>query len=161
MPVQNLVSGTLTQEQKTAIEQAINAAKTALPFTITLDPKQKKELVKVGNTYLPFIDLAYEAVTAHPEVMSGAFNIPEFKTDYQLEKDLAPLLHELEELVGSVQATMFAAESDAMSEALEIYASVQQNKNKIPGLDVIAANMAAFFKKTRRPKSGNGTTPVQ
>ncbi|MCL4511307.1 MAG: hypothetical protein M1470_09595 [Bacteroidetes bacterium] len=45
---------------------------------------------------------------------------------------------------------MFAANSDAMSESLEIYSAVQMKKDKIPGMDTIAAQMADFFRKTKR-----------
>ena len=41
-------------------------------------------------------------------------------------------------------------------EALEIYAAVQQNKDKVPGLDVIAAQLKEFFKRTKKTT----TTPT-
>jgi len=64
-----------------------------------------------------------------------------------------PIASQLAELTSSVQATLFAANSDCMVEALEVYAAVQQNKDKVPGLDTIAIEMREFFKKTRKPKT--------
>ncbi len=158
MALQNLISATLTPEEKTAVIQGIAAIKGGLPMLITLQPQQKKEFVRVGNTYLPFIDMAYDVITDHPEIMSGVFNLQEFKNDYILAKELGPLLHQVEELAESVQDTIFAANSDAMSEALEIYAAVQMNKDKIPGMDTIAEKMKAFFKKSRRAAGGDGSS---
>lgn len=150
MGTQNLVSGVFSTEQSTSIDQALVTIKNGLPMLIILQPGQKKEFVKVGNSYLPLIELAHNVVTEHPELMSGVFDKAEFDRDYNIARDLITVLNRLEELTESVQDTIFAANSDAMSAALEVYAAVQQNKDKIPGLDTVAAKMAAFFKKSRR-----------
>ncbi|OYV86064.1 MAG: hypothetical protein B7Z63_04590 [Ignavibacteriae bacterium 37-53-5] len=150
MAIQNLVSGALTPEQMASVTQGLSTIKGALPILITLQPQQKKEFVRVGNTYVPFIEMAHSVVTDHPEIVPGVFNIAEFNRDYQLPKDLRPYLNQIEELAESILDTIFAANSDAMTESLEVYAAVQQNKDKIPGMDTIAAKMAEFFKKGRR-----------
>jgi hypothetical protein len=36
-----------------------------------------------------------------------------------------------------------------MAQSLEIYSAVKQNRDKIPGLNVIADEMSSFFKKTK------------
>ncbi len=149
MAAQNLASGTVTPETIASVTESIAAIKAGLPMLVILQPKQKKEFVKVGNTYLPFIEMGYETVRDHPNIMPGVFDVEEFKRDYQLAKDLVPILNQLSELTESVEDTIFAANSDAMSAALEIYAAVQSNKDKIPGMDTMAGKMAGFFKKTR------------
>ncbi len=150
MAAQNLVSGALTEEQKASVAQAISTIRGGIPVLIILQPQQKREFVKVGNTFVPFIEMAHEALRDHPEIMPGVFNTAEFNRDYQLAKDLVPILNQLAELTESVQDTIFAANSDAMSESLEVYAAVQQNKDKVPGMDTIAAKMAEFFKKGKK-----------
>ncbi len=161
MPTQNLISASITKEQVAAVEQGIDAAKSNLPFLITLAPVEKKNFVKAANSYSPFIDLANLVVTEHPEILAGTFNIAEFKNDYQLSVDLAPVLGKIEELAVAVEDTMFAAKSDAMMESLQVYAAVQANVDKVPGLDVLNAKMAAFFKKSKRipPASSSGQAP--
>ncbi len=150
MVAQNLVSAVLTPEQSASVNQGFSGIKGALSMLIVLQPQQKKEFVKVGNTYLPFIEMAHEAVKDHPEIMPAVFDVAEFNRDYQLPKDLTPILNQINELAESVQDTIFGAASDAMSESLQVYAAVQQNKDKIPGMDTIAAEMAKFFKKTKK-----------
>ncbi|HEY9166153.1 MAG TPA: hypothetical protein VIS48_08345 [Candidatus Kryptonia bacterium] len=150
MCAQNLVSAALTSEQQAAAKAALVQLKASIPALVTLSPQEKQALVKVGNAYEPFLDLANGVTTAHPEIMSGVFNLQEFNKDYQLQKDLSPILSDLLELTEAVSDTFFAARSDAMSESLDVYASVQMNKNKIAGMDTIAAKMAAFFKKSRQ-----------
>lgn len=154
MGVQNLVSGAITQEQKTAVEGGIQTIKGGIPVLVVLQPEQKKDFVRVGNTFGPFIEMAHGATEKHPEIMPGVFNIGEFDGDYQLQKDLLPILTQLKELTESVEDTIFAARSDAMAAALEVYAAVQQNKDKVPGLDTLASDMAAFFKKSGRKVLG-------
>jgi len=150
MPVQNLVSAALTPEAKAEVLQKLADIKSKLNFLITLQPQEKKEYVKVGNAYSPFIEKAYNAVNSHPEIMSSLFSIDEFKKDYQLIKDLTPILNQIKELAESIQDTIFAVNSDAMSEAFEVYAAVQMNRDRVPGMDTMAAEMADFFRKTRR-----------
>ncbi len=150
MSAQNLVSEEFTSEGKAAFDQGLAGIKGGLPALVTLRPGEKRELVKVGNSYLPFIDEAHEVLTAHPDIMPGIFNAEEFRRDYKLAKDMTPYVNEVRELLEGMEDTVFAAYSDAMTGALEIYAAVQQNKDKVPGLDAIAAQMASFFKKVRK-----------
>ncbi len=150
MPNQNLVSAVLTPEIKDGVIGKIDSINSDLNFLITLQPAEKNDYVKVGNTFLPFIDRAYSVVTAHPGIMPGVFDVDEYKNDYQLAKGLAELLRALKELTESVEDTYFAATNDTMKGSLEVYGSVQSNKNKIPGLDTEAAEMKQFFRKAKR-----------
>ncbi len=157
MPVQNLVSATLTPEKSSATLQKLTEVGADLDFLIVLEPDSKNEFVKVGNTYSGFLKKANSVVADHPEILPSVFSIGEFKRDYQLALDLQPILDKLKELTEAVQDTIFAANSDALSAGLGIYAAVQQNKDKIPGMDTIAAEMAAFFKRPKRKKATAAT----
>ncbi len=39
--------------------------------------------------------------------------------------------------------------SDSLIESLDVYDYVKQNKDKVPGLNVIAHEMSKFFKKSK------------
>lgn len=145
MTTQNLVSEVFTDEGKTAVTQGLAGIKGGLPPMVPLEPEEKNELVKVGKSYLPLLELANEVALSHPEILSGVFDVEEFKKDYKLATDLTPYLNEMKELVESVENTTFAAYSDAMAGALEIYAAVRQHKDKVPGLNAISVQMSAFF----------------
>ena len=152
MPVQNLISASISPEAKTEVLQKVGEIKTRLPFLVTLQPAEIQGLFKAGDGYAPFVEKAYNVVCDHPNIMAGIFNTDEFKRDFLLAKDLTPISNQLTELTEAVQNTLIAVNSDAMSEALEVFAAVQQNKDKIPGLNTIAVEMAQFFKKTKRAK---------
>ena len=153
MALQNLVSAVLTPEKKAGVLEKALGIKSDLNFVISLPPSEKKDYVKVGNTFIPFIDKAYNIILQHPEIMPGTFNLEEFKHDYLLGKDLGEILGVLHEITLSVEDTYYAVNSDSMVESLEVYAAVQNNVNKVPGMDSTAADMKTFFKKSKKVKT--------
>ncbi len=50
----------------------------------------------------------------------------------------------------SLRDTQMAVNSDAVAGALEIHQAVKLNKDRVPGLNVVAEEMAAFFRKAQR-----------
>lgn len=150
MATQNLVSATIAAELKNSIITKLTDLKADLNFVISLLPQEKRELIKVGNNTIPFIDKAYQAAQVHPEILPTVFDKAEFAKDYLLAKDLLPIANMLNELNTSVDDTLCAANSDTMVAALEVYAAVQQNKDKVPGLDVVSSELKEFFKRNRK-----------
>jgi hypothetical protein len=145
---QNLVSATLTEDTKNQILQKLAEIKSALDFLLSLQPKEVRSMFKPGNTFAPLIDKAYHVVVDHPEILPGVFDKEEFMRDYQLFKDLTPIDNQVNQLSESVSKTLMAISSDALNGTLEVYAAVKQNKDKVPGLNVVAEEMAEFFKKS-------------
>lgn len=82
--------------------------------------------------------------------MSSTLPIEEFKKDYLLYKDFAPIASRISELAESAQKTVMALSSDTMVETLDIYRAVKQNADRVPGLKVVADDMAVFFAKPKR-----------
>lgn len=146
---QNLISATLSSEDAGAVVQNLADAKSRLSFLISLQTEDIVTLFKAGNAYLPFIELAYQTVISHPEIIPPVFDKEEFNRDYQLLSSLRPIFNQITELAESIQKTFTAVGSDAMIEALEVYTAVKQNKDKVPGLAATAEQMAVFFKKTK------------
>ena len=150
---QNLISATLSAADATEVLQSLTTAKTKLPFLSTLQATDIKYLFKVGNAYLPFLDRIYQVVMTHPEVLPAVFDKEEFLRDYELVSTMRPIFNLVNELAEGVQKTFFAASSDAMVSAFEVYAAVKINKDKVPGLSVISDEMAEFFKKAKAKSS--------
>lgn len=146
---QNLISATLSGEDAASVQENLASAKSKLSFLLSLGKDDVVTLFKVGNAYLPFIDLAYETVISHPEILPAVFNKAEFLKDYELLKKLRPIFNQMNELAEAVQKTFMAVGSDTLVAALEVYDAVKQHKDKVPGLDATAADMAVFFKRTR------------
>jgi hypothetical protein len=106
-------------------------------------------LVKVGTTFLPFIDKAYQTVKDHPEILSGVFDKDEFFRDYELVGKIRPILNQINQLAEGLQKTYYAVVSDAMVASLDVYSAVKQNKDKVAGLNIVADEMGLFFKKSK------------
>ena len=146
---QNLISAALSPDDAAAVNQNLADAKSKLNFLLSLQTIDVVTMFKVGNTYLPFIDMAYQTMIAHPEILSGVFDKEEFQKDYALLSALRPIFNQINELAEGIQKTFMAVGSDSMIAALDVYSSVKQNKDKVPGLSVTADQMGEFFKKTK------------
>jgi hypothetical protein len=156
MATQNLVSAVITPDIKTKIDQAFTLLGDALSFTVSLQPGDKKAVIKAGDTFVPFIDKADKVVDSHPEILPAVFDKAEFKKDNALRQDLIPIRNKLVSLAEAIDNTLFAASSDCLVAALDVYAAVGRNLDKVPGLNTIHAEMAEFFKK-----SGTKATTAQ
>jgi len=149
MATQNLVSATLAPETKADVLNKLVSIKTSLGFLVSLRTDQVHSLFKIGNGYAPFVEKAYHVVNDHPEIMPSVFDVTEFKRDYLLSKDLITIVDQINQLSESLKDTLTAVGSDAISGALEVYAAVKQNSDKVPGLKVASVEMSEFFKKTK------------
>ena len=152
MATQNLVSAKISPELKASIDQKLSGIKTDLNFLISMVKGERNEYIKVGNIMLPFLDKVHNIAAAHPEILPAVFDKEEYENDYQLTKELVTIVERFAELNSSLQATLFAANSDTMMESLEIYAASQMHQDKVPGLDVNVAELKTFFKKKNKPK---------
>ena len=147
---QNLISASLTEQDIAEVTQSLNTVKTKLHFLSTLQKSDVKSLVKVGNAYyLPFLDKIHQVVETHPEILPAVFDKEEFLKDYELFSKLRPVYNLINELAEGIQKTFTAVGSDTLVAALDVYASVKQNKDKVPGLSVMNDELATFFKKAK------------
>jgi len=150
---QNLISATLSAADAAQVHEDLADIKSKLSFLLSIAPSDVQGLVKVGNTFIPFLDLANQTVVNHPEILSGVFDKEEFLRDYALFNSLRSIYNQINELAESIQKTYIAVGSDTMNASLEIYAAVKQNKDKVPGLEFTSSQMAEYFKRTRTVKS--------
>jgi hypothetical protein len=147
---QNLISATFPAPEAVAVQQSLNEVKAKLNFLLSLQPKDVSSIIKTGNTFIPFVELANQTVIAHPEIMPGVFDKEEFMRDFNLFTSIRPILAQLHELTDGLEKTYYAVGSDALVSSLDVYGAVKQNKDKVPGLNITAEAMGAFFEKTKQ-----------
>ena len=150
MATQNLVSASLSPEAKADIMAKLEDIRRQLAFLLSLNPGDIQGLFKAGNGYAPFLDKAYTAVSQHPGIMPAVFDVDEFRKDYALSRDLGAIVSQVNQLAEGLNNTMIAVNSDTMAGSLEVYAAVKQNRDKVPGLNVVAQEMGEFFKKAKK-----------
>ena len=153
---QNIVDAVLTAEAETAARAAITTIRENLPFLVSLNPAQRTNLLKAGNVYLPFVNIALDTITEFPQVVSPLFDKEGFLKDKELLDKLTALGTLIASLNEAVDDTLMALRSDLFVAALDLYGSVQQNKDKLPGLDTRCAQMQEFFKKGKSKPSPAG-----
>ena len=150
MAAQNLVSANLSAEAKERVLAHLEGIRKELDFLAAFGEKELRGLFRAGTGFAPLLDKAYLVAGEHPEILPSIFPSEEFKRDYRLYKELAPIASQVEQLARSLEGTMTALSSDTLMEALEVYAAVKQHRDKVPGLGVVAADMGVFFAKARK-----------
>jgi len=98
----------------------------------------------------PFLAECRKVVKGHPEIFSAAFDTQEFEKDFQLAEALGPISDDIEQLAEAVRHTLMAARSDALVCGLDVYAATRMHRDKIAGLNVVADNLATYFKRSPR-----------
>lgn len=149
---QNLISATLSATDAAQVQIKLNEIKEKLGFLLSLQSSDIQGIVKLGNAYTPFINLISQTVAQHPEILPAVFNKEEFARDYELLKTVQPILNQINELSESLQKTVYAIGSDVLVASLDVYSSVKQHKNKVPGLKATSDELGVFFKKAKLPK---------
>ncbi|HEX3043623.1 MAG TPA: hypothetical protein VHY08_02635 [Bacillota bacterium] len=156
MTTQRLVSGTLTSETKTEILEALNLVSSKLDFLIPLGPDEIKFLYKAGPKLFPLIEKSYQFVRQHPELLPEVFDAAEFKRKYQLWKDLVPIINLVKGLADGLENTDMAIKSDLLADVTYIYGAIKRARDMVPGLDVVAEEMAQFFPRTGKKARSTG-----
>lgn len=155
MVSQNLVSATLSPEAQDAIAKAIAEIRSRLGFLLNLGTDNLIGMVKAGKEMTPFLGECRKVVKGHPEIFTGSFDPVEFERDFLLAENLGPICDEIDQLAEGLRHTLMAARSDNLVACLDIYAVTRLHRDKIPGMNVVADNLAQFFK--RGPKSAAKT----
>jgi hypothetical protein len=150
MALQNLVSAILSAESKAEVQRCLSEVKKRLDFLTNMRSDDVRALFKAGKEYTPIFDKAYAVIGDYPQIIPSAFPMEEFKKDYALYKDLVPIASQIEQLSESLQKTLMALASDTLVESVEIYHTVKQHAEQIPGLDTVADDLAVYFARPRK-----------
>jgi hypothetical protein len=121
MSTQNIVSGTLTETQKTAIQGAVTTILTNLPFAVDLTPQQRHDLMKAGDKSLAFIHRCRDLAAQNPAWLPKTFPSQELADDVALFDELAPIEALFISLLEKIRDTRLAAGSDSMMGSLILY----------------------------------------
>jgi hypothetical protein len=151
------ISVSVVQADIDAVKTAIATINTKLPFLVTLDKKEVKSLVKLGEKSADFFNDCQAAVTGFPQILPPSFDKAEFGKDASLFKALNEIKLHLDSLYEKLHTTHMAVGSEAMVASLEVYAYVQTASERVPGLRTLAAKMKERFKKNgvRKKKEGS------
>ncbi|WP_461633369.1 hypothetical protein [Labilibaculum euxinus] len=128
--MENQISFTLSAEEQNQVDQAMDALRTVLePKLISLLSADKKELPKMGDKTLAFVEKSIAYGEMYPDFMPKFINIEEAKIDLKSVKELNRILTPLLRITNELDDTMTLAGSEAYSSALSIYKVLKNAAN--------------------------------
>ena len=158
MSTQNLVSGTMTETQKTAIQGAVQTILANLPYAVDLTIDQRQSVVKAGDKRLAFLYRCRDLVNQNPAWLPATFPKAEFLNDLGLFDDLGPVESAQRQALEKTSDTRMAAGSDAMVAGLILY-GIAKAAGQGAGLDDLLSQMGGRFARKAKAKTTPPTTP--
>ena len=131
------------------------------PYTSALTPRQRQNLLKMGDQTLAFVLKARDYARLDPSFVPGFVDMPEFESDAAALDGLAPLHQLLEALALDTDSTMMLAGSDAYAVALIIYNNIKfLARNNQPGAQAAYDDLSQRFPgngggRPRKPLAGS------
>jgi len=156
----NMISVQITPEDKTTVLTAIDTIQATLAkYIVALTPDQKRELAKVSDKTLPFIEKVKEYIGSNPEFVPPFMDITEFDKDYQAYKDLIEILHGVRKIDTNLADTVALTGSETYQGCLTYYNSIKQAvKSGIANAKAIYEELSKRFKVTSSHSTGSEET---
>jgi hypothetical protein len=141
------ISATMPQADIDAVKAALSTINQKMPFLINLNVEERKGLMKLGPKSVDFVNDALLAAKNYPTILPSSFNVPEFQKDNDLFKVLSEIKLLADSVCERINDTLTAVGSEAMGEALDVYAYVQRASDaNNPGLKSVADKLRERFK---------------
>jgi hypothetical protein len=144
----NKLNITLTAAQVTAIQGALDALKTNLPFGLNLTNAERVALPNLQDSRLSFAEKIMDNYApTNPTLVSGfAGTLAEAQTDWTLYKQLRNIIVQLQSIMEIYGDTQQVAGSETYEFGLEFYATAQRaSQNRVPGTDAIVNDLGSLF----------------
>jgi hypothetical protein len=154
MPYQN-ISAQLSDRDKADIKAAIATLDEKLPFLVNLTAIERRNLYKMGDKSLGFVNNSVTAALQNQDILPPTFDIPEFERDFALAQDLSEIHAQLQQITEKVDDTLVAVGSEAMRSSLSVYDYVKAAAKHQPGLKALAEQLGERFKALGRRHQDN------
>lgn len=148
----NNISAELSDQDVEEVKAAFKVIESKLPFLVNLPDDELASLFKLGSKSADFVSDAQDAADNFGQILPSTFDKKEFLLDATLFKKLAIIKLLCDSLSEKINDTYRKVGSEAMNAALELYAHVQINSEKVPGLKSVADKLKERFKKARSNK---------
>ena len=112
--MQNLVSMNLSSDQLAAVDAALTALESNLAEMVSLTPKQRRTVPRMGDKSEAFCRQALSLLGQNPQVVNPSLGLPEAESDLATLDALRPRLQRLARLSARGSDTEMALGSDIM-----------------------------------------------
>jgi len=149
----NVISTAITAADKQAAIDLIHSIKPLLANVMQyhLAPKQRREVAKMGDKTLAFVDKSLELMDQNPELIATFLNVSEARKDYELARSLYDILLALKPIVRALEDAMILAGSEAYEASLIYYAIIKSAaKGKEPGIQALYDELHKRFPRGKQ-----------
>lgn len=143
------IHASLSPSDLKAIKDALALIRAKMPFLIALSPDERRDLFKMGNKSLAFVQDALVVAQNNPDILPASFATPEMAVDVALASQLSEVDILLQQLASEVDDTLLATGSEAMGEGLEVYSYVKVAAKTQPGLRPVETQLSERFKRSK------------
>jgi hypothetical protein len=143
----------------TAAETAIDAQLQALAaYATPLTADDRRNLLKTGPKTFQFAELAHTLAKENPQLISKAFDLADFTTDWSDAHNLLGVETKARQLLELIEDIRMAAGSDSAHHALEVYADVKSAAERnIPDARAAYEQLKAAYPARNRKHRTGGT----
>ncbi|AGG88277.1 MULTISPECIES: hypothetical protein [Rhodanobacter] len=126
MSSDNRISAVLSDEDVTAVQGALAAARAVLPFLVTLSAQERQALPRLGPKSVGFDEKCVTYMTNRAQFVPGFVDLAEVQKDRALRSQLLRFAAELQTLAASVDDTLQLVASEVWMADLAYYQSVRE-----------------------------------
>ncbi len=145
--LENKIDAVVTEDNKTAVANAVQAVRDALPFLLDLTPDERRNMAKLGDKSVAFVTKALELANQNSDFLPGSFNIEEMRKDVNLYNDLHAIRGSIVQLQELLEDSIMQAGNEAYSAALVVYHYAKSTRMHSEGLDALVDEMSKRFVK--------------
>jgi len=151
----NTINVVLDDTSLAEVRQAIGVLKAKLlPVLKSLSVQDRKELPKLGDRSMVFVQKAYEYTGIHPDLVPGYLDRQAFRVDLECLQQLQSLDRELAPVVDALADSIVLAGSEAYQAALLFYGNLKGAKKVNVGASAsVYDDLAARFPGTAAKKA--------
>lgn len=152
------ISYELSEESYGQIAQNIRSLDSLLTFAVNLTKEDRRKYQTMGDKTVTFVEKGVQYVDERPDLVPPYLDIPEFKRDLKLAKQLKELLIMVEPVVEKISDSYLAAGADAYEWARKLYSYVKTAANSgAPGSDTIAAELKKRYGRRKSSTDNNSS----
>jgi hypothetical protein len=145
--IKNSIPDQVITDVATKIAEASNLLK---PYLIALTPTERKEIPKMSDGSLPFVQKCLDYCSSNPEFAPKFTNFNELKDDMKVYEQLLPIFRAVVQLEDKLNDTTMQAGAESYVASLSYYNSVKYAaKMNAPGAKAIAEDLSKRFAKAK------------
>jgi hypothetical protein len=136
------------------VQAKLNEIKAILkPFTVTLTPAERHDMLKMGEKSLTFVEKAHDFAVENPEFVPPFLDMMQFDIDFADARGLWTIRNDAMQIYEMIDDTAMVAGSEAYYAALVYYNSTKvASAQDIPGAKAIHDELSRRFPKGKRKK---------